>query len=93
IKPNESNDVLGWLRKVGGYFTKKENGYYKNIKVKYNDENNKSRTVTLQTNNIKLEAIEKTFIKKSIISGFDFRLSSSYDKINIEIVDKLNEII
>jgi hypothetical protein len=94
IKPvQQSKDVIDWLKKIGGHFNKKNNGDYKNIRVKYNDDNNKTRTVTLHTNNIKLESLEKTFIKRSVINGFNSRLSTSYDSIDSEITGKLHEIL
>jgi len=94
IKPVENSpDVIGWLKDIGAYFNRQKNGNYKNIRVKYRDDNSKARSVTLHTNNIKLEALEKSFIKRSVINGFNSRLSTSYDKIDIEIVDKLNEIL
>ncbi|MCJ7927031.1 MAG: hypothetical protein MUW55_14210 [Pantoea vagans] len=94
IKPvQQSPDVIGWLRNIGGYFNKKTNGNYKDIRVKYHDDNSKSRTVKMHTTNIQLAALEKSFIKRSIIEGFNSRLSNSYDNIDIAIVNKLNELL
>lgn len=94
IKPTESPyAVIDWLKKVGGFFYQNENGNFTQIKVKYNDDLNKARTVTMYSNNIKLDALEKTFIKKSVIEGFSSRLKSSYDNINSEIINKLHSII
>jgi len=94
IKPTESPyAVIDWLKKVGGFFYRNENGNFTQIKVKYNDDLNKARTVTMYSNNIKLDALEKTFIKKSVIEGFSSRLKSSYDNINSEIINKLHGIM
>lgn len=94
IKPVEqSKNVIAWLKDIGGHFNKKTNGNYKDIRVKYYDDNSKTRTVTMHTNNIKLESLEKTFIKRSVIDGFSSRLSNSYDKIDSEITIKLHSIL
>lgn len=94
IKPvQQSKDVITWLKDIGGHFNKKTNGNYKDIRVKYYDDSSKTRTVTMHTNNIKLESLEKTFIKRSVIDGFSSRLSNSYDNIDAEITIKLHSIL
>lgn len=94
LKPvQQSKDVITWLKGIGGHFNKKSNGNYKDIRVKYYDDSSKTRTVTMHTNNIKLESLEKTFIKRSVIDGFNSRLINSYDKIDLEIADKLHNVL
>ncbi|OOL21551.1 hypothetical protein BXQ27_27590, partial [Klebsiella aerogenes] len=93
ILPNHGkNDVLGWIRSVSNYFKEDKYGGYDLIKIKFKEpDTGFTRQVDLQTANIRLDGLEKTFIKKSTLNGFSSRLKDSYDTMNIEIVRKIIE--
>lgn len=93
IVPNhDKNDVLGWIRSISDYFKEDNHGGYDLIKVKFKEpDTGFTRQVDLQTANIRLDGLEKTFIKKSTLNGFTSRLKDSYDTMNIEIVSKIIE--
>lgn len=93
IVPNHGpNDVLGWIRGVSNYFKEDKHGGYDLIKVKFKEpDTGATRQVDLDTSNIRLDGLEKTFIKKSILNGFSSRLKDSYDTLNIEFVAKIIE--
>ncbi|EMA1799441.1 hypothetical protein SD377_000281 [Cronobacter turicensis] len=93
LVPNHGpNDVLGWLRGVSNYFKEDNNGGFDLIKVKFKEpDTGATRQVDFFTDNIRLDALEKTFIKKNILSGFPSRLKDSYDIINIDFVNKIIE--
>lgn len=91
IVPNHGpNDVLGWIRGVSKYFKEDKHGGYDLIKVKFKEpDTGATRQVDLDTSNIRLDGLEKTFIKKSILNGFSSRLKDSYDTLNIEFISKI----
>lgn len=95
IMPNHgSNDVIGWIRKVSKFFKNDSNGGYELIKIKFKEpESDGLRTVEMQTANIQLDALERTFIKKSKLEGFSSRLIDSYDIMHDESVFKMMDII
>ncbi|QTV81292.1 hypothetical protein KAT64_15105 [Klebsiella oxytoca] len=93
IVPNHGpNDVLGWIRSVSNYFKENNHGGYNLIKVKFKEpDTGATRQVDLDTANIRLDGLEKTFIKKSVLTGFSSRLKDSYDTLNIEFISKIIE--
>jgi hypothetical protein len=93
IVPNHGpTDVLGWIRSVSNYFKEDDHGGFDLIKIKFKEPDTGAiRQVDLQTANVRLDGLEKTFIKKSILTGFSSRLKDSYDKINIEFISKIIE--
>ncbi|HAX7516714.1 TPA: hypothetical protein JTN49_003647 [Escherichia coli] len=95
LVPNHGpNNVLGWIKSVSNFFKEDKNGGYDLIKIKFKEpETGFTRQVDLQTSNVRLDGLEKTFIKKSVINGFSSRLKDSYDSINMEFVNKIIEVM
>lgn len=91
ITPNYGKqNVFDWLKNLGGFFNNEDNGGYEFIKVKFKEpETGTLRTVSLTTRDIGLAALEKTFIKKTVLTGFSSRLKDSYDNIHIETLGKM----
>ncbi|BEL89332.1 MULTISPECIES: hypothetical protein [Serratia] len=91
LVPNHgSNDVVGWLRSISNYFKDDEHGGFDLIKIKFKEpETGAIRQADFQTSNIKLDSLEKTFIKKSVLNNFSSRLMDSYDTLNKEFVVKI----
>lgn len=94
IKPSDDKTgVMQWIKKIGKFFKEDNNGGYDTIKIKFREPDAKSpRQVSLSTDDIRLDAIEKTFIKKTIVTGFSEKLKDSYAIIHEDIIEKLNEI-
>ncbi|VEB98966.1 Uncharacterised protein [Cedecea lapagei] len=94
LVPNHGQDVIGWIKSVAQHFGDKDNGGYDKLKIKFQEpDTDKPRQVDFSTSNIKLDSLEKTFIKKSVVSNFSSRLKDSYDKINKEFISKMIEIM
>ncbi|AYM90053.1 hypothetical protein D9980_05355 [Serratia sp. 3ACOL1] len=93
LVPNHGpNDVIGWLRSISNYFKDDNHGGFDMIKIKFKEpETGATRQVDFQTSNIRLDSLEKTFIKKSVLTNFSSRLKDSYDSINLEFVIKIIE--
>ncbi|WOJ32587.1 hypothetical protein R1917_09725 [Citrobacter koseri] len=94
LVPNHGTDVIGWIKSVAEYFGNETNGGYDKLKIKFQEpDTGKPRQVDFTTKNIKLDSLEKTFIKKSILSNFDSRLKDSYDKIDSSFIIKMIDIM
>ncbi|MGA8121307.1 hypothetical protein [Rouxiella badensis] len=95
IAPNHgSQDVISWVKNISSYFRKNDNGGFNLIRIKFKEPDTDAvRQVELQTSNIKLDGLEKTFIKKSILTGFASRLKDSYDTIENESVSKMIDVM
>ncbi|MET4982543.1 hypothetical protein [Klebsiella aerogenes] len=94
LVPNHGKDVIGWLKSVAKHFGNDNNGGYEKLKIKFQEpDTGKPRQVDFSTKDIKLDSLEKTFIKKSILSNFDSRLKDSYDKINKSFILKMIDIM
>ncbi|HDQ4769993.1 TPA: hypothetical protein P9I14_001897 [Yersinia enterocolitica] len=95
IVPNHGEqDVIGWVKNISSYFKQDNNGGYDLIKIKFKEPDTDAiRQVELKTSNIKLDGLEKTFIKKSILSGFTSRLKDSYDIIELETATKMIDVM
>lgn len=91
LVPNHgSQDVIGWIKNVSSFFNNDTNGGYDTIKIKFKEPDTGAvRQVDMQTDNIRLDGLEKTFIKKSVLDGFSSRLMDSYDIMNAETITKL----
>ena len=91
LTPNHGkSDVIGWLKGISNYFKEDANGGYDSVKIKFKEpETGATRQVDFQTSNIRLDGLEKTFVKKSVLNGFSSRLKDSYDTIDIEFVSKI----
>ncbi|WP_253073513.1 hypothetical protein [Sodalis ligni] len=65
ILPNHgSQDVIGWIKNISSYFNNKDNGGYELIKIKFKEPDTEAiRQVELDTANIRLDGLERTFIK------------------------------
>lgn len=95
ITPNHgSQDVISWVRGIASYFEKDNNGGYDLIRIKFKEpDTNAIRQAEWKTSNIKLDGLEKTFIKKSILDGFTSRLKDSYDSIDHETACKMIHVM
>ncbi|UJD80098.1 hypothetical protein FS595_10460 [Serratia rubidaea] len=90
LVPNHGSNVVGWLRSISNYFKDDKHGGFDLIKIKFKEpETGAIRQADFQTSNIKLDSLEKTFIKKSVLSDFSSRLMDSYDTINEEFINKI----
>ncbi|HEJ9057181.1 TPA: hypothetical protein SML50_001442 [Serratia fonticola] len=94
IKPgNKDGGITSWLKSVCNHFKSDNGGKYEIIRIKFKEEDSANpRTVSMRTDNLKLDALEKTFIKKSLITGFRTTLKDSYDIIDTEIRNKILEL-
>ncbi|MBN7120317.1 hypothetical protein BSU01_01105 [Erwinia billingiae] len=93
VPNNGATGVVEWVKSVGKFFKEDKHGGYDTIKIKFKEPDSKSpRQVNLKTDDIRLDAIEKTFIKKTMLSGFSSRLKDSYDTIDVEIIEKMANI-
>ncbi|MCU6213594.1 hypothetical protein [Enterobacter bugandensis] len=94
ILPNHGDNVIGWITNVASHFNQDLNGGYEKLKIKFQDpETSKQRQVDFKTSNINLNNLEKTFVKKSILDGFNSRLKDSYVKIELEFILKMIKLM